>query len=142
MLALLGSDLMSRGLRGQPATQRGSNGGIPARRALIRRGVRLLRREWRQQLLILALITVTVAATVVGSAVAIATPTASTAAFGGYLAAIGFFMTNRLDQLSELQSIPVTGLLWIPVGMPLIAVGVSWVLAVREPPAISRQPLE
>jgi putative ABC transport system permease protein len=73
---------MSMGLREQPATQRRSNGGIPARRALIRWGVRLLRREWRQQLLILALITVAVAATVVGSAVAIATPTPSTAAFG------------------------------------------------------------
>ena len=36
------------------------NGGVPARRAVIRWAVRLLRREWRQQLLILALITVAV----------------------------------------------------------------------------------
>jgi len=61
---------------------------------------------------------------------------------GGYLAAIGFFSTSKLDQLSELASVPVAGLLWILIGMPLIAVGVSWLLAGREPPAIARQPLE
>ena len=64
------------------ATRRPSNGGVPARRAVIRWAIRLLRREWRQQLLILALTTVAVAATVVGSAVATATPSPATAAFG------------------------------------------------------------
>jgi len=49
-------------------------GGMPARRAVIRWAIRLLRREWRQQLLILALITVAVGATVVASAVATDTP--------------------------------------------------------------------
>jgi putative ABC transport system permease protein len=61
---------------------------------------------------------------------------------GGYLAAIGFFRTNQLDQLSELGSVPVDGLVWILAGMPLTAVAVSWLLAGREPPAIARQPLE
>jgi putative ABC transport system permease protein len=61
---------------------------------------------------------------------------------GGYLAAIGFFRTNQLDQLSELASIPVAELLWILIGMPLIAVAVSWLLGGREPPGIARQPLE
>jgi putative ABC transport system permease protein len=61
---------------------------------------------------------------------------------GGYLAAIGFFRTNQLDQLSALGSIPVANLLWILAGMPLIAVAVSWLLAGREPPVIARQPLE
>ena len=61
---------------------------------------------------------------------------------GGYLAAIGFFRTNQLDQLSELGNIPVAELVWILVGMPLIAVAASWLLAGREPPAIARQPLE
>jgi putative ABC transport system permease protein len=60
---------------------------------------------------------------------------------GGYLAAIGFFRTNQLDQLSELASIPVAELLWILIGMPLIAVAVSWLLAGREPAGIARQPL-
>ncbi len=50
------------------------NGGVPARRAVVRWAVRLLRSEWRQQLLILALITVAVAATVVASTVATDTP--------------------------------------------------------------------
>ena len=329
---------MSTALRERPATPRASNGGISARRAVIRWAMRLLRREWRQQLLILALITVAVAATVVGSAVATTTPNPATADFGtaqdlatftgpgshvaaeiasisrrfgmvdvienqtfsvpgsvqtyslraqnphgpfgqpmlslisgrfpagagqaavtsgvasdfhlsvgsswtvggvsrkvtgivqnpqnlldefalvapgqvtalsqvtvlfdapgatpsdigptvatpqtvaasnvvnpetislaaavlgmllaaatagalaltgavvgtagGYLAAIGFFRTNQLDQLAELGSVPVAGLLWILAGMPLIAVVVSWLLAGREPPAIARQPLE
>jgi putative ABC transport system permease protein len=60
---------------------------------------------------------------------------------GGYLAAIGFFSTNQLDQLSELDSVPVAALVWILAGMPLIAAGASWLLAGREPPAIARQPL-
>ncbi len=55
---------------------------MPARRAVIRWAIRLLLREWRQQLLILALITVAVAATVVGSAVATTTPSPATADFG------------------------------------------------------------
>src|ERR1700733_2892265 len=73
---------MSAAVRERPATRRPLNGGVPARRAVIRWAVRLLRREWRQQLLILALITVAVAATVVGSAVATTTPSPATAAFG------------------------------------------------------------
>src|SRR5271155_1081928 len=73
---------MSTMAPGRPATRRPLNGGIPARRAVIRWAMRLLRREWRQQLLILALITVAVAATVVGSAVATTTPSPATAAFG------------------------------------------------------------
>src|ERR1700691_5106310 len=51
-----------------------STGGAPARRAVIRWALRLLRHEWRQQLLILALITVAVGATVVASTVATNTP--------------------------------------------------------------------
>jgi len=66
----------------RPARGRASNGGFPARRAVIRWAWRLLRREWRQQLLILALITVAVAATFVGSAVATNTPPPPGAGFG------------------------------------------------------------
>jgi putative ABC transport system permease protein len=47
---------------------------VPARRAVVRWAIRLLRREWRQQLLILALITVAVGATVVAATVATNTP--------------------------------------------------------------------
>jgi putative ABC transport system permease protein len=50
------------------------DGGVPARRAMVRWGVRLFRREWRQQLLVFGLLTVAVAAMVMGSAVATAAP--------------------------------------------------------------------
>jgi putative ABC transport system permease protein len=49
---------------------------------MVRWAWRLFRREWRQQLLILALIIVAVAATVVGSAVATDTPAPANAGFG------------------------------------------------------------
>jgi putative ABC transport system permease protein len=52
------------------APQRPPNGGAPATRAVARWGVRLLRREWRQQLLVVGLLTIAVAATCTGLAVA------------------------------------------------------------------------
>jgi putative ABC transport system permease protein len=73
---------MSVTVRERPGRARASNGGVPARRAVIRWAWRLLRREWRQQLLILALITVAVAATFIGSAVATNTPPPAGAGFG------------------------------------------------------------
>jgi putative ABC transport system permease protein len=50
------------------------DGGVPARRAVIRWAWRLFRREWRQQLLVLALLVVAVAATIWGAGVATNTP--------------------------------------------------------------------
>jgi putative ABC transport system permease protein len=58
------------------------NGGLPARRAMMRWAWRLLRREWRQQLLVVALIAVAVAATTVGVGVAANTPLSSYVGFG------------------------------------------------------------
>ena len=60
----------------------------------------------------------------------------------GYLAAIGYFRSNSLDGLSSLNSIPVANLLLILVGVPLIAMGLGWLLAGRDPASIARQPLE
>ncbi len=60
----------------------GRNGGLPARRAVLRWAWRMFRREWRQQFLMLALITVAVGATVVGAAVAADTPPPAGAGFG------------------------------------------------------------
>jgi putative ABC transport system permease protein len=68
--------------RPAPAAYAG-NGGTPARRAVIRWAWRLFRREWRQQLLIMALITVAVAGTVLGAAVASNTPASPGAATFG-----------------------------------------------------------
>ena len=59
-----------------------------------------------------------------------------------YVAAVGYAWDNPLDGLSELSSAPVRQLLFIVVGMPVIAAVVGWLLAGREPAAISRQPLE
>ncbi len=48
------------------AAGRPDHGGAPARRAVVRWGWRLARREWRRQVLILAMLTLAVAATIVG----------------------------------------------------------------------------
>ena len=71
------TDTMAR-----PAGAAGARARGPARGAMSRWAWRLFRREWRQQLLILALIVVAVGATVVGSAVAVDTPPPATATFG------------------------------------------------------------
>ena len=67
-----------------------ANGGGPARRAVIRWAWRLFRREWRQQLLVLSLVTVALAATVVGGAVAVNTPPPAGAGFGSAQDSAGF----------------------------------------------------
>jgi len=59
-----------------------------------------------------------------------------------YVAAIGYAWDNSLDGLSELSNVPTRQLLFILVGMPVIAAVVGWLMAGREPSAISRQPLE
>ena len=73
---------MSTALRERPASAGTSNGGVPARRAVIRWSWRMFRREWRQQTLVLALIVVALAATVIGAAVATNTPPPAGAGFG------------------------------------------------------------
>jgi len=66
-----------------PARRRRSGGGAPARRAVLRWSWRLFRREWRQQLLVLTLIAVAVAAAVLGAGIAVNTPPPADAVFGG-----------------------------------------------------------
>jgi putative ABC transport system permease protein len=61
-------------IRQRPVAAGTPNGGVPARRAVTRWAWRMFRREWRQQLLILALLTVAVAATIWGAGVATNTP--------------------------------------------------------------------
>ena len=65
-----------------PAQAGTANGGVPARRAVIRWSWRLFRREWRHQMLVLALITVAVGATVLGAAVSTNNPPPANAGFG------------------------------------------------------------
>jgi putative ABC transport system permease protein len=59
-----------------------TGGGVPARRAVLRWALRLFRREWRQQLLVLTLITVAVAATIFGAALGTNLPLPANAGFG------------------------------------------------------------
>jgi putative ABC transport system permease protein len=67
----------------RPAETSGAaEGGAPARRAVMRWALRLFRREWRQQLLVLTLITVAVAATILGAAIGTNTPLPANAGFG------------------------------------------------------------
>jgi putative ABC transport system permease protein len=60
----------------------GGQGGAPARRAIRRWAWRLLRREWRQQVLILALLTLAVGATTVGLGVVVNVQGSDRALFG------------------------------------------------------------
>jgi putative ABC transport system permease protein len=60
---------VSTALEGLPDLDADAGSGIVARRAVIRWGWRLFRREWRQQLLVLGLLTVAVAATIWGASV-------------------------------------------------------------------------
>ena len=73
---------MTTGLYEQPDLAGAGHGGVVARRAVIRWAWRLFRREWRQQVLIVALLAVAVAATVLGVAVAANTPSSPAATFG------------------------------------------------------------
>jgi putative ABC transport system permease protein len=73
---------MSTAVLAPPADGRPADGGAPARRAVVRWAWRLFRREWRQQVLIFALITLAVAATIVGSAVATNNPQPANFGFG------------------------------------------------------------
>jgi putative ABC transport system permease protein len=59
-----------------------TGGGAPARRAVLRWALRMFRREWRQQLLVLTLITVAVAATIFGAALGTNLPLPANAGFG------------------------------------------------------------
>jgi putative ABC transport system permease protein len=73
---------MTTTLLRRPVELGAGDGGAPARRAMVRWAWRLFRREWRQQLLVLALIAVAVAATILGAAIATSTRQPSDAGFG------------------------------------------------------------
>jgi putative ABC transport system permease protein len=74
--------LLDRPRRTSASSPGSGSGGMPARRAVTRWAWRLFWREWRQQLLILALIVVAVAATIVGSTVASASKAPADLGFG------------------------------------------------------------
>ena len=71
-----------------PPRQATATGGVPARRAVVRWAWRLFCREWQQQLLVLGMLTVAVAAMIWGVGVASGTPPPGTATYGTASAAI------------------------------------------------------
>lgn len=75
---------MTTTLERPQAELRGGNGGggLPARRAVTRWAWRLFKREWRQQLMVLALVVIAVGATFIGAAVAVNTPPPADSSFG------------------------------------------------------------
>jgi putative ABC transport system permease protein len=89
----------------RPAQAGTGNGGVPARRAVMRWGWRLFRREWRQQLLVLALIIVAVGATVLGAAVSTNNPPPANAGFGTAQDQATFFAPDPhlASQIASLQ---------------------------------------
>ena len=98
---------MSVGLLERPVTAPApetSGGGVPARQAMIRWAWRLFRREWRQQVLILALVVMAVAATVVGAAVAVNTPPPANAGYGS-ANHMGTFAGNDPHLTSEINTL-------------------------------------
>src|SRR5215472_8411734 len=72
---------MSTLVRERPAASRLS-GGAPARRAVVRWAWRLFRREWRQQLAVIGLLTLSVAAATFAIAFATDAPPSPNAQFG------------------------------------------------------------
>jgi putative ABC transport system permease protein len=85
---------MTTALLERSAETRPADGGPSARRAVVRWAWRLFRREWRQQLLILALIVIAVAATIVGSAVATNNPAPKNSGFGTAQDSVSFTTYN------------------------------------------------
>lgn len=74
---------MSTALREAPDLAVAGHGGVVARRAMVRWAWRLSRREWRQQILVVALLALAVAGTIIGVTVAANAPTDLNAATHG-----------------------------------------------------------
>ena len=56
---------------------------------------------------------------------------------------IGWIRNNSLNGgISALANVPTDNLLVVLIGMPLVAAALGWLLAGRQPPAISHQPIE
>jgi putative ABC transport system permease protein len=87
-----------------PALSGPRNGGVAARRAVIRWAGRIVRREWRQQLLIVALLTIAVAAAVASITIVYNTAPADNAEHGSATYILRFDGTERRQLQAELAS--------------------------------------
>ena len=63
---------------------------------------------------------------------------------GGYLASAGYFQSGRFGQsvFGNLSHVPLLNLLVIVVGLPVMAAVGGFVFSGRQPPLVSRQPIE
>ncbi len=63
---------------------------------------------------------------------------------GGYIGTAGWFRTNSLNGglTAIFTTVPVTNLLIILIGMPLVAAIGGWIFAGRQPRDLGHQPLE
>jgi putative ABC transport system permease protein len=59
-----------------------------------------------------------------------------------YIGTIAYTRGSSLDGLSSLENIPAKSLLFILVGMPLLAAIGGWIFSGRQPAAIATQPME
>jgi putative ABC transport system permease protein len=56
---------------------------------------------------------------------------------------IGWIRDNALNGgISALANVPVTNLLIVLIGMPVVAAVLGWLLAGRQPAGIAHQPIE
>jgi putative ABC transport system permease protein len=63
--------------------------------------------------------------------------------FAAYVGVIGWLRGNSAKGgIAALGNVPVTNLLVILLGLPLLAAAAGWLLAGRRPPGIARQPIE
>ena len=88
-----------------PALSGPSNGGVAARRAVIRWAGRMLRREWRQQLLIVALLTTAVAAAVASITIVYNTAPADNAEHGSATYLLRFDGTRPHELQAEVAAV-------------------------------------
>ena len=97
--ARAGSEVVSLALEERPRgdSSRRARGGGPARRAIFRWSWRLFRREWRQQVLVVALMVFAVAATTVGVALAYNAGLPLDPTMGTATASITFAGADRAD---------------------------------------------
>jgi putative ABC transport system permease protein len=113
---------MSAMLRDRPVLSGPASGGIPARRAVARWAWRLFRREWRQQFLVLALLTLTVAAAAFSVSAAYNVASLPGPQFGSANHLLQFDATNPRDLAADIAAarkafgtIQVIGRRFVPI---------------------------
>src|SRR6185369_16953294 len=96
---------MSVAVQDPPLALGAGHGGMPARAAVARWAWRLFRREWRQQLIVLALLLIAVAAATIGLGVGASAPSqASTFGTADYLVTVSTTGTQLQADIAKLRT--------------------------------------